>query len=60
MMGHHGFFSIAIDVKASLEAVLDEKQSMVAAKLREGGRDATATTPQKRMIGRGRILIDIW
>ena len=28
------------DVKASLEAVLDEKQSMIAAELREGGRDA--------------------
>ena len=33
------------DVKASLEAVLDEKQSMIAAELREGGRDATATMP---------------
>jgi hypothetical protein len=40
MMGHHALFSIAIDVKASLEAVLDENQSMVAAELREGGRDA--------------------
>jgi hypothetical protein len=39
MMGHHGFFSIAtIDVKASLEAVLDENQSMVAAELGKGRR----------------------